>query len=242
MNNYKTIGIIGGQGPVSTADFYLLIIKYFQDHFGARYVRDFPPMVIFSVPTPDLVEGIENEDLTLSLITEAAKKIQQDGASFIVIACNSLQYLIPKIQKHIAIPILEIAPIVTRYVQENGYKKVGVLATNTTIEQRIYDRPLEKLGIQLLTPEQKDQLKVEEIILNEIGGDTKIGDSEDLIKIISRLKEKGAEAIVLGCTELPLIVSQAQVEIPLIDPNELYAVETARVSSALKDMVRRPSQ
>ena len=112
MNKYKTIGIIGGQGPSSTADFYMRIVKYFQDNFGARYVRDFPPMIIFSVPTPDLVERIEDEEKIFNMVTDAIKKMENDGCDFIVIACNSLQYLNKRLQDEIKIPIIGIAPII----------------------------------------------------------------------------------------------------------------------------------
>lgn len=231
MNKYKTIGIIGGQGPVSTADLYMRIVKYYQDNFRARYVRDFPPMIIFSVPTPDLVESVEDEKTTFSLIAEAIQKLEKDGSNFIIIACNSLQYYIEKLQTLVKIPIIGIVPIVTKYVIGNGYKTVGILATDTTIKKDVYGKFLKSSGVKLIIPNEKDQLAVEEIILNEIGGTASNEDSGKLKNVISNLQEEGAEGVLLACTELPLVIKQSEVNVPLIDCNKLYAEEAAKLSA-----------
>lgn len=231
MSKYKTIGIIGGQGPVSTADFYMHIVKYYQDKFGARYVRDFPPMIIFSVPTPDLVESVENEELTFSMIADATKRLERDGSDFIIIVCNSLQYLIGRLQALVKIPIISIAPISVEYIKNKGYKTVGILATDTTIKKRVYDSSLNEKGIKLVIPNEVDQNSVAEVILNEIGGRVTTKDTEKLKKVVRNLQKGGAAAIMLACTELPLVLKQRDVNIPLIDCNELYAQKTAQYSS-----------
>lgn len=231
MKKYKTIGIIGGQGPSSTADFYMRIVKYYQDNFAASYVRDYPPMIIYSVPTPDLVESVEDGELTFQLISNAVKKLEQDGADFIIIACNSLQYLNDKLQVLVKIPIMGIAPIVAEFVRNKGYNAVGILATDTTIKKKIYDPYLDKKAIRPLIPEQSDQKNVEEVIISELGGRTTIKETKKLKNIVEKLQKVGAEAILLACTELPLVIKQQDVNIPLIDCNELYAVEAAKLSS-----------
>ncbi len=231
MSKYKTIGIIGGQGPASTADFYMGIVKYYQESFGARYVRDFPPMIIFSVPTPDLVESVEDEEMTFSLIAEATKKLERDGSDFIIIACNSLQFFIERLQVFVKIPIIALSPLVAKHVKDKGYKIVGILSTDTTIKKKIYDSYLAEKGIQLVTPNEIDQNSVEEVILNEIGGTSGIKDTEKLKKVIDNVQKAGAEAILLACTELPLVIKQQDVSMPLIDCNELYIQKAAKFSS-----------
>lgn len=231
MNKYKTIGIIGGQGPVSTADLYMRIIKYYQDNFGAKYVRDFPPMVIFSVPTPDLIESIEDEETTFSMIADATKKLEQNGCDFIIIACNSLQFFIERLQPLVKIPIISIVSIVKGYIKNKDYKTIGILATDTTIRKDIYGKFLKSADIKLLIPNEADQKTVEEIILNEIGGKASINDTIKLKNIISNLEKHGAESILLACTELPLVIKQAEVGIPLIDCNELYAQGVAKLAT-----------
>lgn len=230
MNKYKTIGIIGGQGPVSTADFYLHVIKYFQDNFDAKYIRDYPPMIIYSVPTPDLVKSIADENATFLKIADAAIKLEQGGADFIIIACNSLQYLIERLQPLVKIPIIGIAPIVTEYVKKQRIKTVGILATYTTIKKRIYSKFLDSRGIKVIIPNKIDQVTLEEIILNVIGGKIFVEDKNKLKNIIANLQKNGATSILLACTELPLVIKQNEVKIPLINCNELYVRETSRLS------------
>jgi aspartate racemase len=235
MNNSKTIGIIGGQGPLSTADFYMRIIKYYQDNLGAKYIQDYPPMVIFSVPSPDLISGVANEELVFNLMADAAKKLERDGCAFIVIACNSVQFLLERLQALVKIPIISIAKITTAHVKSKGYKSVGILGTYTTVNKRIYDPYLEKENIRLIKPNSEDQKVVEQVILSENAGKVSDSDKARLITVMEALQKDGAEAILLACTELPLFIKQADTSIPLIDSNELYAIETARLSSTQDD-------
>lgn len=188
-------------------------------------------MIIFSVPTPDLVESVEDEKMTFALIADATKKLERDGSDFIIIACNSLQYLIGRLQGIVKIPIIGIAPIVAEYVKNKGYKTVGILATNTTIKKRVYDSYLDEKGIKLVAPNEADQNCVAEVILNEIGGSATTKDTEKLKKVVGNLQKNGADAIILACTELPLIIKQAEVGIPLIDCNALYTQEAAKLAT-----------
>lgn len=231
MSRYKTIGIIGGQGPTSTADFYMRIIKYYQDNFGTRHVGDFPPMIIFSVPTPDLVEVIEDEEKTFTLIADAIKKLEQDGCDFIVIVCNALQYLLERFQTLVKIPIIGIVPIVTDHIKGKGYKTVGILAADTTTRKKVYDHFWEEKGIKLIKPNQTDQYIVEGVILDEYSGKTNPENTEKIKKVAKKLHKNGAETVMLACTELPLILKQKDIDIPLIDCTEIYAQKTAQYSS-----------
>ncbi len=230
MNTYKTIGIIGGQGPNSTADFYLHLIQYYQDHFNATYVRDYPPMIIYSVPTPDLVERIEDEEKTFSMVSEAIIKLERDGADFIVIVCNSLQYLNERLQKLVNIPIISLAAVIAQYVQSKGYTQLGMLATETTINKRVYQARLDEKGITAIVPNQTDQRMIAEVILNEMGGISTDIDKTNMKRIVTHLQKAGANAILLACTELPLILKQSDCSIPIIDCNEIYARHTAQLS------------
>lgn len=231
MDKYKTIGIIGGQGPASTIAFYERIVAYFQDEFGARYVRDYPPMIICSVPTPDLVAGVENEEKTYKLMANAIYGLEREGAEFIIITCISLQYFIERLQPLVRIPIIPISPILAEDVERQGYKTVGVLGTATTIEKRICHPSIEEKGIKLVVPNKPDQNRVGEVVLNVIGGRAGVNDTEILKEVIGRLGEKGAEAILLACTELPMVLKQSEVNLPMIDCNELYPKVVAEYSS-----------
>lgn len=222
MDRYKTIGIIGGQGPASTIAFYDQIVRYFQDEFGARYVRDYPPMIIHSIPTPDLVGGVEDEERTFKIIVKALYGLERTGAEFIIITCISLQFFIERLQPLVGIPIVPITPILVNYAKKKGYKTVGVLATKASIEKKIFDGLMGEAGIRLVTPGEEDQRKVGEVVLDIIGGRITPKDKKTLKKVIKNLQKKEAEAILVGCTEFPLILKQSDVKIPLINCNELY--------------------
>src|ERR1700730_14418523 len=126
-------------GPEALSDMYLAICKYYQIHFGAKYDKDFPPMIMYSVPIPDVVESLENEQDTLDSLIDASKTLQGDNCDFIVIACNSVQFLLNELRSQITIPIIGIAETVAKELKGMMYKKVGILATQTTILKKVYD-------------------------------------------------------------------------------------------------------
>lgn len=230
MSKVKTIGIIGGQGPLSTADFYMRIIHYYQEKFNVKMLENFPPIIIYSVPSPDLISGVENEELTLQSVSTAIKKLERDGCDFIVIVCNSLHYLLDKFQAHVKIPIISITEVVSNHLKEESYTTVGLLATQTTVSKRVYEKDLASAGISYITPALEDQKKVEQIILNEERGKITDDDRQELISIMTRLLEKGAETILLACTELPVLINQNDTDIPLVDCNEIFATAAAKYS------------
>lgn len=229
--NRKKIGILGGMGPEALSDMYLAICKYYQVNFGAKYDRDFPPMVMYSVPIPDVVESIENEQKTLEMLIEAGKTLQDDNCDFIVIACNSVQFLLQDIRKAIVIPVVGIADTVARNLKAKGYKKVGILATETTINKKIYNDELNKIDIELIAPDNDQQTIVTDVIMTQLAGNTSQSETEKLVKVTESLKQNGAEAILIACTDLPLVITQKDTQIPLINCTEIYANEAAKLSS-----------
>ena len=188
-------------------------------------------MIIFSVPIPDLIESVEDEEKTFELILVAMKKLESDGTDFIVIACNSLQYMNDRWQKEVNIPIVGIAPSVSEFIKHKGYKSVGILSTGTTIKKKVYDQFLKEIGARLVLPNEEDQKEIERIILNEIGGKTTADDTENLRRVVDRLQKDGAEAVMLACTELPLLLTQKGVNVPFVDCNEIYALNAGELSS-----------
>ncbi|MBL7150621.1 amino acid racemase [Candidatus Microgenomates bacterium] len=228
----KTIGIIGGMGPWATADLYLKIVEYYQKNFGAKYDQDFPPFLIYSVPIPDVVESLENEKVTVKMLENAAKVLDRDGCDFILIACNTVQYLINKIQNKIKIPIIGIGEINARLIKKRRLKKVGILSTKLTLQKKIYEREFKKMGITLIKPNIFEREVISRVIMNQLAGKVTDTDSKNLLKIIKRLKSKGAEAVLIACTDLPGVIKQANTSIPLIDCTQVYADYAGFLSSA----------
>lgn len=165
------------------------------------------------------------------MIADAVKKMENDGCDFIVIACNSLQYLNERLQAIIKIPIIGIAPLIAEFLKEKGFKTVGILATETTIKKKIYNHFLQKNKIKLVIPNDTDQNDLIEVILNEFSGKTSSKDKEKLINVVKNLQKEKVDAVMLACTELPMILKQQDVNIPLIDCNEIYAQNIAQLSS-----------
>ena len=225
----KTIGIIGGMGPEGTADLYMKIVRYCQKNFGAKYDNDFPPIIIYSVPIPDVVESLENEKITLSMLSEAAKTLEDDGCDFLVIACNTVQFLLEDIRKSVKIPIIGIAEVNANYAKKEGYKKVGILGTEVTVN-KVYDQELQEIGIKLVKPTNEDQKKLTQVIMAQLAGKATKKEKEKLKEVIKNLNTRGAEAILIACTDLPPVIKQEDVDIHLIDCTQIYADETAKIS------------
>lgn len=228
--NKKTIGILGGMGAEATVDLYMGIWKYYQDNFSAKYDKDFPPVIIYSVPIPDVVESLESEKTTLDMLIQTAKTLEEGGCDFIVIACNTVQFLLESIRKSVSIPILGIAKVNADYLNGKSYKKVGILATKITIDKKIYDGDLNNIGIELVKPNEDDQNTVTEVIMTQLAGKTTKVETNKLIQVIEHLKHEGAEAVLLACTDLPLVISQEDTQVPIVNCTEIYANETARQS------------
>lgn len=234
----KKIGILGGMGPGGTAELYMKIVGYFQENFNAKYDSDFPPFVIFSVPIPDVVESLENENRILEMLSEASGGLEREGCAFIVIACNTVQYLLDDLRESVKIPILGIAKVNAKFIKNKGYKKVGILATEVTIKKKNYDNDLEKIGIELIKPDEKDQNKITQVIMAQLAGRITEKDKQKLIEVVNNLKSRGSEAVLIACTDLPTIIDQGNFDVPLIDCTQVYADEAARLSTTFKSKTK----
>jgi len=222
----KIIGVLGGMGPESTAIFYQELIKQCQKQYGAQYDQDYPEIFIYNLPIPDIVEGLKKPDETLAMLIQGAKKINSIGVDFMVMPCNTAHYFYPSMSKSISIPFICIFLATAKKIKSAGYKKIGLLATETTIEYKSYEKDFEKNGIDLLFPTNEEQKKLTEIILNILAGKKLDKDRESLKNIIENLKQKGAEAVVLACTDLPILLNKEDVGIKVFDTVETLAEAT----------------
>jgi aspartate racemase len=227
----KTIGIIGGMGPEATVDMYMKIIRYYQKNLGAKYDKDFPEIIIWNVPIPDVVESSENEELTLKMLSDVAIRMEKNRCNFIVIACNTVQYLLEQIRESVKIPILGIAEINAKFVKKKDYSRVGIIGTKTMINKQIYDKDFERIGLKLIKPGRADQEKLTKVIMNQLAGKITKEDKQELIIVVKNLQNQGAEVILVACTDLPMIMGQEDFKIPLIDCTQIYANETAKLST-----------
>jgi aspartate racemase len=187
------IGILGGMGPEATAELYLRIIRIFQRN-GAKYDKDFPEILILNLPLPDVVERPDKDSKIRDILVKSVKKLESNGADFVAIPCNSVSYFISDMRKAVSIPILSIPELVKGV-------NLGVLGTEFTIKKRLYGN--------IINPTKKQQKQITKIVLNILSGKKTKEDKDILINIIEDLKSKGAEKVILGCTELPLIIKRS---------------------------------
>ena len=204
MKRYKTIGILGGMGPEATAELYLRIIRIFQQECQAKYDNDFPEIVILNLPLHDVVENPKEERVVERMLVAGVKKLETAGAEFVAIPCNTVTYFLSAMQEAVSIPILIILEETVKEVQKLGIGKVGIVGTEMTISKNIYGKVLE--NVKLITPSVAEQKAITGIIMNILAGNKCRDDQQRLEKITKDLKSQGAEKVILGCTELPLLI------------------------------------
>jgi len=225
MSKYKTIGILGGMGPEATADLYLRIIRSFQKEYGAVYDADFPEIIIVNLPIPDVVENVNEKDEIKEMLIQGVKKLEKVGADFIAVPCNTVTYYINEMQSAVSIPIMNIIRETANELIKNKINTIGLLGTETTIKSRIYDIVLSDLKI--LTLEKPEQMETTKILMNILAGRKKPEDKTRLLEFIQKLKLNGAEKVILGCTELPLLIGENDDVFDTLEILSKSIVETA---------------
>jgi len=219
----KIIGILGGMGPEATIDLFYKIIKFTpaekdQDHL--RIIIDNNPKI------PDRTAAIlgKGED-PLPALRESAQNLEKAGADFIIIPCNTAHYFLPSIQESVKIPILNMIEETAKETQKKilSIKKVGLLASKGVYKAEIYNQYFKKYNIEVISPEEKDEKEVMEVIYAIKAGNLSEEVKKNIISIAQKLIDKGAEAIIAGCTEIPLMLKEGDISAPIIDPTQVLA-------------------
>ena len=166
------------------------------------------------------------------LMIDAAQRLEKGGADFVVICSNTMHKMADDVQKSINIPLLHIADATAEKIRAKGIKKIGLLGTKFTMEEEFYKgRLIEKYGLEVLIPNEEDRKIVHDVIYNELClGKINQPSKDQFIRIIDGLVGKGAEAVILGCTEIPLLVKQADVKVLLFDTTRIHAESAVEYS------------
>lgn len=229
----KTIGMLGGMSWESTSTYYRLINAGIKSSLGGLHSAK---IAMYSVDF-DEIEKLQHAgdwDATATILTNAAQAIEAGGADFLLICTNTMHKVAPQIEAQIGIPLLHIADATAQQLQKDGIKKVGLLGTRFTMEQGFYkDRLTEKFGIEVVTPPQPERDIIHQVIYDELCLGT-ISDSsrQHYLEIINALSAAGAEAVILGCTEIALLVEQAHTNTPLYDTTQLHCEAAVRFAIA----------
>ena len=219
----KRIGIVGGTGPESTVAYYQHIIKAYYERFG-DYA--FPEMIIYSVNFQRFVDLFQQArwDSVAEGVIQTLDRLRRAGADFGILASNTLHIAFERVVEHSPLPLLSIMDPAIEAIQHDRMDTVGLLGTIFTMSESFYPSRLAEGGIRTLVPGDADQQRIQKIIGSELTmGEIRKESKDVLLRIIHGLKARGARGIILGCTELPLILSEKESPLPLFDTTRLHA-------------------
>ena len=220
---YKRIGILGGMSPESTVEYYQYITRTYTQRFGDY---GYPEIIIYSVSFQPYVDwpGADRWDLVAQGLGEAARKLEAAGADFIIIATNTMHLVLDHVRTSVHIPVLSLLEVVGQAILARGMTTVGLLGTKFTMEKNLYQGALARMGITVLVPDADDRAVVNRVIYEElVAGQIREPSRAAYVAIIRELAERGAQGVILGCTEIPLLVSEADAGLPLFDTTLLHA-------------------
>ncbi|MEA3467838.1 MAG: aspartate/glutamate racemase family protein [Thermodesulfobacteriota bacterium] len=227
----KTIGMLGGMSWESTASYYKAINEGIKQELGGLHSAK---ICMYSVDFGQ-IEKLQHQGnwaATAEILSSAAQAVEAGGADFLIICTNTMHKVAPEIEKAISIPLLHIADATAERLLGNNVKRVGLLGTRFTMEENFYKgRLIEKYTIDVVVPEPDEQDIVHDVIYSELC----LGNVNDrsLLKyldIIDELYAKGAEAVILGCTEIALLVQQKHTTVPLYDTTEIHASAAVKLA------------
>jgi aspartate racemase len=220
----KTVGLLGGMSWESTAVYYKAINEGVKNKLGGLHSAK---IAMFSVDF-DPIEKLQHQgdwQGTALILSEAARKIEAAGADFLLICTNTMHKVAPQIEQAINIPILHIADATAEVLVKNCIKTVGLLGTAFTMEQDFYKGRLqEKYGLEVIVPNEIDRKIVHAVIYNELCiGKIELSSKTEFLRIIGALSQNGAEAVILGCTEISMLVKQSDTTVALYDTTQIHA-------------------
>ena len=225
--NLKTIGLIGGMSWESTLTYYKIINETVKERLGGLHSAK---CILYSVDFQEIEECQANGNWEKSgeILGEAANNLEKAGADFIVICTNTMHKVVNQIKEKISIPILHIAEMTAEKILEKGLKNIALLGTKYTMEQDFYKSKLIEKGINVIIPDKNDIEIINEVIYDELClGTINSNSKKKFLEIVHKLRSKGAEGIILGCTEIGLLIKNADTDVPLFDTAIIHAEQAA---------------
>ena len=223
----KTIGLIGGMSWESTVTYYKIINETVKEKLGGLHSAK---CILYSVDFQEIEECQANGNWEKSgeILGEAAYNLEKAGADFIVICTNTMHKVVNQIKEKISVPILHIAEMTAEKILEKGLKNIALLGTKYTMEQDFYKSKLIEKGINVIIPDKNDIEIINEVIYDELCLGTINSDSKKkFLEIVDKLRSKGAEGIILGCTEIGLLIKNEDTDVPLFDTAIIHAEQAA---------------
>jgi aspartate racemase len=225
----KTIGLLGGMSWESTVSYYRALNEGVKAALGGFHSAK---LCLYSVDFAEIerLQHAGDWDATAEILSRAARSVEAAGADFLLIGTNTMHKVAPEIEASISIPLLHIADATAQRLAADGIRRVGLLGTRFTMEQDFYKgRITEGFGIEVLVPDAAQRDLVHEVIYHELClGQVKETSRQRYLEIIESLREQGAEAVILGCTEIALLVQQSDTAVPLYDTTAIHAEEAVK--------------
>lgn len=220
----KKIGLVGGISWVSTVDYYRYINEAVNEKLGGI---NYAECIIYSINFHEFVNNnlSANWDATYDLLLDACLNLEKSGAEAIVLCANTAHAVADRLEQNIHIPIIHIATATANEIKSEGLVKVGLLGTKFTMEMDFYISKLAKEGVQAIVPHlQEDRDFIQTTLKDELGkGIVKEATKKRYLSIIDQLIDNGAEGIILGCTEIPLLINQQDISVPAFDTTQIHA-------------------
>ncbi|WP_325892936.1 aspartate/glutamate racemase family protein [Grimontia sp. NTOU-MAR1] len=230
----KTIGLIGGMSWESTEIYYRLLNQYIRKAVGGHHSAK---ILMSSVDFAE-IEAQQRAgawDQSAAQLAGEAKKLESAGADFMLIGTNTMHKVAIEVQDAISVPLIHIADATAQKLKGDGIKHVGLLGTRFTMSQPFYKERLESHGIEVSVPEDWHQDIVHEIIYQElVKGEVNAHSRRQYLSVIDTLKARGVEGVILGCTEIGLLIKQQHTSIPLYDTTELHAEAAVRLALSVQ--------
>lgn len=229
----KTIGLLGGMSWESSAEYYRVMNETVRERLGGLHSAR---CVMYSVDFAE-IEALQREERWEQATEEmigAARHVEEGGADFLIICTNTMHKMAEDVERQIRIPLLHIADATAERVKSHGLKKVGLLGTRFTMEEDFYrGRLVQQHGLDVIIPCEGERKTVDRVIYDELClGQIKSSSREQYVEIIENLAGAGAEGIILGCTEIGLLVNQDDIGVPAFDTARIHA--EAAVEEALR--------
>jgi aspartate racemase len=220
----KTIGLIGGLSWESSKEYYRIINETVNERLGGLHSAK---CILYSLDFAESreIQQTKGWDGLTKVLIDAAQRLEAAGADIVLICTNTMHKSVPEIQREIHVPVLHIADATAEKVLGKGLKKVGLLGTKMTMEEDFYKGRIgERFGIDVLVPDKDERDFIERVIFDELCvGKMNASSKKRLKEIVGKLVDNGAEGIILGCTEIPLLIKQEDVNVPVFDTTEIHA-------------------
>lgn len=219
----KTIGLVGGTSWVSTKEYYQVINQETNKRLGSA---NSAKCLIYSLNFEEVLslQKMKDSNGVYNLILNAGKNLVNAGAEGIALCANTMHRYADQLQKELGIPLIHIADATAKEINNKGLNKVALLGTRITMDLDFYSNKLQSYGISVLTPDEKDKDYVNDKIFNELVYDRFLPETKSgFLDVMNRLKDRGAEGFILGCTEIPLLIDQNDTDLTLFDTLKIHA-------------------